>query len=90
MITYTLDIRHNKTPQWWQDFIEYAIEAAFEHNIDLRYGLLSDNPREFIEYVNTVLEQCYDAYYDEGIFGKPHMLEFSTDEGRMLFMLEWS
>ena len=89
MISYKLDIRHSKTPQWWQRFIEYKTEEAIDCNIEIQAGSHDYITRQFVEYLNTVLELRYDAYYDMGIFGKPHMLEFASDEGHMLFMMEW-
>lgn len=89
MITYTLDILYNNTPMWWQNFFDCKIEDAIEAYINIanRDG---DSTREFIEYINEVLEQRYDAYYDIGTFGNPALLEFSTDEGHMLFIMEWA
>lgn len=87
MITYTLDTRRRDVPQWWQRFVEYKIEDAIDCNIEVasKYG---GSSREFTNYINRELER-YDAYYDEGIFGKPPILEFASDEGHMLFMMEW-
>lgn len=83
MISYKLDTRHSKTPQWWQRFIENTVEDAISLKVNV------DNTPEFAEYINSVIELRYDAYYDTGIFGKPHLLEFASDEGHMLFMMEW-
>jgi hypothetical protein len=87
MINYKLNL-FGDTPIWWRNFLDYKIKDGIGVYIELadRDGNINQG---FIDYINHVLKQRYDAYYVTR-FGKHDLLEFSTDEGRMLFMLEWA